>query len=67
MFVLNLPPGNEQTFLKKFLYPHISKDVELQIFLHDPNKIDSVLPRCKESLLSTNQLLKAHSSFPSVS
>ena len=37
MFVLNLPPGNEQTFLKKILYPHIyyrSKDGELQIFPH---------------------------------
>ena len=51
-----------------FVSPHlISKDGELQIFLHDPNKIDSVLPRCKESLLSTSQLLKAQISFPSVS
>ena len=23
MFVLDLPPGNEQTFLRKFSYPHI--------------------------------------------
>ena len=54
MFVLDLPPGNEQvtTFLKKFF---------------DPNKIDYVLPRCIESLLSTSRLLKAQSSFPSVS
>ena len=45
----------------------VSKDGELQIFLHDPNKIDSVLPRCKESLLLTSQLVKAQSSFLSVS
>ena len=55
-------------FEEIFVSPHlISKDGELPIFLHDPNKIDYVLPRCKESLLSISQLLKAQSSFPSVS
>ena len=74
---INLPPNvcsrstpryRTDFFVEIFVSPHlISKDGELQIFLHDPNKIDSVLPRCKERLLSTSQLLKAQSSFPSVS
>ena len=67
MFVLVLTPGND-FFEEIFVSPHlISEDGELQIFLHDPNKIDSVWPNCKENLLSTSQLLKAQSSFPSVS
>ena len=36
-------------------------------FLYDPKSIDSVLPKCGDSLLSTNHLLHDSSSWPSLS